>query len=142
MNTFENNSDIFTNNEHEDDNVISKNLSDFMAKLGIPQPESKSVSDDLITPVADNDISKESAETVNKTKKNNRDDNTGVQVLGGYTFEDMDTAQHDVREDEGKGNEKPDNEKTESDSADNKPKKFTEPSVLITGPESDKQLGE
>ncbi len=50
---------------------------------------------------------------------------SGTQGLGVYTFEDQDTAQHAMRQDEGAGNDKPDDSKVDDGKQDDKPDKTT-----------------
>ena len=54
---------------------------------------------------------------------------SGAQGLGVYTFEDQSTAQFEMRQDEGKGNEKPEDEKEEDKSEAEEKKQDDKPEV-------------
>ena len=122
-NKFENNEAIFNDVEPAEEEALPDNVAAFMSKLGWSEEKPDEKSDD------------------DAKKDDKKDDNgsgaaSGAQGLGVYTFEDRSTAQFEMRQDEGKGNEneKDDNEedgeeeKSENDSndkSDNKPEQST-----------------
>ena len=138
------NSTIFSS---KNDIELNDKMKAFMASMGVSNEESK---DEIATedePKVEEtaekpddkkaephkesltDIAKSNAtalETKNTGKKDGTSDSgavSGASGLGVYTFEDQDTAQFEVRADEGKGNEKEDkadeNEEKSDDKADN-----------------------
>jgi len=101
---YESNDAIFNDNT-EEQSEIPDNIADFMKRLGAVSAET------------DNDSNGDDK------KDDKRDDNgsgaaSGAQGLGVYTFEDQSTAHYEMRQDEGKGNEKPDDEKNDDDKKD------------------------
>ena len=92
------------------------------------EPASESSVDAAVSEIAANLFGNvdNAAEDINANKKKDDDtrrgggtggSNTGSTGVdnGGYTFEDMDTAQHEMREDEGHGNEKQDDKSEDKD---------------------------
>ena len=88
------------------------------------EPASESSIDEAVSEAAAKLFGDDSAPA---DKKKNDDDtrhdsgagSTGVDN-GGYTFEDMDTAQHEMREDEGHGNERSDEKQSDEKPDDNR----------------------
>lgn len=107
-NKFSSNGAIFNADNDASDEELPESVASFMKKLGAG--------------VENND--KESSSNIKNDKRDNNSDSSGAasgaQGLGVYTFEDRDTAQFEIRTDEGKGNEKTDDESTdEQDESDN-----------------------
>lgn len=105
---YDSNDAIFNSEPDEEPADIPDNIADFMKRLGAGPAEETSEGDN----------------GTNGTKNDKKDDNngsgaaSGAQGLGVYTFEDQSTAQFEMRQDEGKGNEKPEDEKDDENSDD------------------------
>ena len=111
-NKFENNEAIFNEAVPAEEEVLPDNVAALMSKLGWSDNKSEEQSDS------------------ESKKDDKKDDGTGsgaasgAQGLGVYTFEDQSTAQYEMRQDEGKGNEKEDtDEESEEKSNDESEKK-------------------
>ena len=101
---YESNDDIFaTQNEEQEsqDTELPDNIAAMMERLG--------------------GAAENNTDSGNNSGDNKNDENAGgtagTQGLGVYTFEDQDTAQAEMREDEGKGNEKSDDKQKEEEDA-------------------------
>lgn len=99
-NKYESNDAIF--NSQDADEKVPENIAAFMQRLG---------------------VGSETVETSDEKPKDNKSDSdsgsgaaSGAQGLGVYTFEDQSTAQFEMRQDEGAGNEKPDDSKDDNKS--------------------------
>lgn len=101
---YENNHDIFVSSEKTDAEMPDK-AAEFMKRLGGANIENVVKSDEK-----------------KDDKRGDSGSASGVQGLGVYTFEDQDAAQFEVRADEGKGNEKPEEEKDNDDEPKEEPK--------------------
>lgn len=122
---YENNDAIFNDAVEDEQSEIPDNIADFMKRLGAAS--------------AENDVAAGSDDK----KDDKKDDNgsgtaSGAQGLGVYTFEDQSTAQYEMRLDEGKGNEKPDDEKGDDKKDDTDDKRQDEKSDAPSAPSDTK----
>lgn len=115
-NKFESNADIFNNANEEQDDGISDDFKAFMQSL-----EGDSNDDNVNA----EDSDKRKSDNKNGSSDTGSGAASGAQGLGVYTFEDQDTAQFAIRQDEGAGNEKPDEDKSDND-VDSKPDSLTD----------------
>lgn len=126
-NKFENNEAIFNDAVPAEEETLPDNVAALMSKLGWSD-----------------DKSDEQSDTIDDKKNDKKDDGTGsgaasgAQGLGVYTFEDQSTAQYEMRQDEGKGNEKEDTEdESEEKSNDDAEKKSDDKPDKPASTESD-----
>lgn len=117
--------------EKQNDNLVQN--TDVFETSGFEQyePASESSVDAAVSEIAANLFGNTAETDANKKKDDDTrrggtgGSNTGSTGVdnGGYTFEDMDTAQHEMREDEGHGNEKQDDKSEDKDNEreENKP---------------------
>lgn len=110
--------------EKQNDNLVQN--TDTFETSGFEQyePASESSVDAAVSEIAANLFGNTAETDANKKKDDDTrrgggtgGSNTGSTGVdnGGYTFEDMDTAQHEMREDEGHGNEKQDDKSEDKD---------------------------
>lgn len=101
---YDSNDAIFNDASSDEQAEVPDNIADFMKRLGAGTQDASNSGDS------------------GDKKDDKKDDGSGsgsasgAQGLGVYTFEDQSTAQFEMRQDEGKGNEKPEDEK-ESETA-------------------------
>lgn len=100
---YESNTDIFNGEKSDENEEIPDNIAAFMARLG--------GNSDII--IADDNKKTDNSSTSGSASDSGSGAASGAQGLGVYTFEDQNTAQFDMRADEGKGNEKSDDDKSD-----------------------------
>lgn len=102
---YDSNDAIFNDAPSDEQTEVPDNIADFMKRLGAGTQDASG-----------NNGSGDDKKDDKKDDGSGSGAVSGAQGLGVYTFEDQSTAQFEMRQDEGKGNEKPEDEKEEDKS--------------------------